>query len=64
MGHSAVRARGRVGGLKPKRDVNQIRKFKLLLTNPAAQVNDIAEPYRVSRTSQIKSVSVDQPVKV
>ena len=53
-----MRARGRVGGLKPKRHVNQIREFKLLLTNPAAQVNGIAERYAIPRTTLDKRLAV------
>ena len=61
-GLSAARARGRVGGRKPKLNEKQIREIKTLLTDPAAQVKDIAERYGVSRTTLYKRVGVVFPV--
>jgi DNA invertase Pin-like site-specific DNA recombinase len=61
-GLSAARARGRVGGRKPKLSEKQIREIKTLLTDPAAQVNDIAQRYGVSRTTLYKRVGVVQPL--
>jgi len=62
-GLSAARARGRVGGRKPKLSEKQIREIKTLLTDPAAQVKDIAERYGVSRTTLYKRVGVVKPLK-
>ena len=62
-GLTAARARGRVGGRKPKLNEKQIREIKTLLTDPAAQVKDIAERYGVSRTTLYKHVGVVQPLK-
>lgn len=62
-GLSAARARGRVGGRKPKLNEKQIREIKTLLSDPAAQVKDIAERYGVSRTTLYKRVGVVQPLK-
>jgi DNA invertase Pin-like site-specific DNA recombinase len=46
------------GGRKPKLNERQIRKIKTLLTDPVAQVKDIAERYGVSRTTLYKRVGV------
>lgn len=59
-GLSAARARGRVGGRKPKLNEKQIREIKTLLSDPAAQVKDIAERYGVSRTTLYKRVGTIQ----
>ncbi len=57
-GLSAARARGRVGGRKPKLSDKQIREIKALLSDPAARVKDIAERYGVSRATLYKRVGV------
>jgi DNA invertase Pin-like site-specific DNA recombinase len=57
-GLSAARARGRVGGRKRKLNEKQIREIKALLSDPAAQVKDVAERYGVSRTTLYKRVGV------
>ena len=44
-GLRAARARGRVGGRKPKLNDKQIREIRALLADPAARVKDIAERY-------------------
>lgn len=62
-GLAAARARGRVGGRKHKLDAKQIREIKALLADPAAQVQDIAQRYGVSRTTLYKRVGVVSPVK-
>ena len=62
-GLTAARARGRVGGRKPKLNEKQIREIKTLLSDPAARVKDIAERYGVSRTTFYKRVGVVQPLK-
>jgi len=61
-GLSAARARGRVGGRKPKLSEKQIREIKALLSDPAARVKDIAERYGVSRATLYKRVGVVSPV--
>lgn len=63
-GLSAARARGRVGGRKPKLTEKQIREIKALLSDPAAQVNDIAKRHGLSRTTLYKRVGVVQSIKV
>lgn len=63
-GLSAARARGRVGGRKPKLSEKQIREIKSLLSDPTAQVHDIAKRYGVSRTTLYKRVGVVKPVKI
>ncbi len=60
-GLAAARARGRVGGRKPKLNAKQIREIKALLADPAAQVQDIAKRYGVSRTTLYKHVGVVLP---
>ncbi len=62
-GLTAARARGRVGGRKLKLNDKQIREIRALLADPAAQVNDIAARYGVSRTTLYKRVGVAQPLK-
>ena len=47
----AARARGRAGGRKPKLDARQIREIKRLMSDPNIPVSQIAERYRVSRTT-------------
>jgi hypothetical protein len=63
-GLSAARARGRMGGRKPKLSGKQIREIKALLTDPAAQVTELAKRYGVSRTTIYKRIGVVQPVKI
>lgn len=50
----AARARGRVGGRKPKLDARKIREIKRLMSHPTISVGQIAERYRVSRTTIYK----------
>jgi DNA invertase Pin-like site-specific DNA recombinase len=50
-GLKAARARGRVGGRKPKLNEKQIREIRTLLTDPTAQITDIAKRYGVSRAT-------------
>jgi DNA invertase Pin-like site-specific DNA recombinase len=50
----AARARGRSGGRKPKLDVRQIREIKRLMSDPSIPVGQIAERYKVSRTTIYK----------
>jgi len=57
-GLASARARGRVGGRKPKLNEKQIKKIKVLLTDPTAQVKDIAARYGVSRVTLYKHVGV------
>ncbi len=53
-GLAAARARGRAGGRKPKLDAQQIREIKRLVTDPSISVSQIAERYKVSRTTIYK----------
>jgi DNA-binding Lrp family transcriptional regulator len=53
-----------VGGRKPKLTEKQIREIKALLSDPAAQVNDIAKRHGLSRTTLYKRVGVVQSIKV
>ncbi|GAB3441641.1 recombinase family protein [Massilia solisilvae] len=50
----AARARGRSGGRKPKLDARQISEIKRLMSDPTIPVGQIAERYRVSRTTIYK----------
>lgn len=50
-GLAAARARGRAGGRKPKLDTRQIREIKRLMSDPAIPVSQIADRYKVSRTT-------------
>lgn len=47
----AARARGRVGGRKPKLNARQIREIKRLMSDPTIPVGQIADRYKVSRTT-------------
>ncbi|QAU35152.1 recombinase family protein [Janthinobacterium sp. 17J80-10] len=53
-GLAAARARGRAGGRKPKLDEKQIREIKRLITDPSISVSQIADRYKVSRTTIYK----------
>lgn len=57
-GLKAARARGRIGGRKPKLSSKDIREIKSLLSDPSARVTEIAERYGVSRTTLYKRVGV------
>ena len=50
-GLAAARARGRAGGRKPKLDARQIREITRLMSDPTIPVSQIAERYKVSRTT-------------
>ena len=56
-GLASARARGRVGGRKPKLTAKDAREIKTLLTDPLASVADIAARYKVSRTTLYKSIA-------
>jgi len=60
-GLAAARARGRVGGRKPKLDAKQIRHIKTLLRDPNTSVAELARDYGVSRTTIYKHCGVVQP---
>jgi len=61
-GLSAARARGRVGGRKPKLDAKQIRQIKTLMGDPKTSVSDLARDYGVSRTTIYKHCGVLPPI--
>jgi DNA invertase Pin-like site-specific DNA recombinase len=50
----AARARGRAGGRKPKLDARQIREIEGLMSDSTIPVGQIAERYKVSRTTIYK----------
>lgn len=50
----AARVRGRSGGRKPKLDARQIREIRRLMLNPEISVSQLAERYKVSRTTIYK----------
>ncbi|MFX1695873.1 recombinase family protein [Paraburkholderia sp. A1RO-1] len=58
VGLSAARARGRAGGRKPKLDACQIREIKRLMSDLTIPVSQIAERYKVSRTTIYKVAPV------
>lgn len=62
-GLMAARARGRLGGRKPKLDVKQIREIKALLRDPEIQITEVAKRYGVSRTTIYKYVGIVTPVR-
>ncbi len=53
-GLAAARARGRSGGRKPKLDARQVREIRRLMSDPTIPVSQIAERYKVSRTTIYK----------
>ena len=62
-GLSAARARGRVGGRKHKLNEKQIREIKALLSDPTAQVTEVAKRYGVSRATVYKRcVGLEKPI--
>lgn len=60
-GLASARARGRIGGRKPKLDDRQVREIKALLGDPDVQVAEIACRYGVSRTTLYKHVGIVTP---
>lgn len=62
-GLAAARARGRTGGRKPALNDKQVREIKLLLSDSAAVVSDVAARYGVSRATVYKYVGAVRPVR-
>ena len=60
-GLKAARARGRVGGRKPKLSEQQKKEVRALLRDPDVKVSDVAKRYGVSRTTLYASVGVVNP---
>lgn len=60
-GLKVSRARGRLGGRKPKLKQKDIREIKTLLKDPNIPVSDIAKRFGVSRTTIYKRVGVVKP---
>ncbi|SDQ23019.1 Site-specific DNA recombinase [Paraburkholderia fungorum] len=63
-GLAAARARGRAGGRKPKLDPRQIKEIKRLMSDPTIPVNQIAQRYKVSRTTIYKVAPRSQALAV
>lgn len=57
-GLTAARARGRVGGRKPKLDARQISHIKTLMRDPKISVTELARDYGASRTTIYKHCGV------
>lgn len=53
-GLSAARARGRVGGRKPSLSKEDVRKAKAMASSNDISISDIAEHFKVSRTTLYK----------
>ena len=53
-GLTAARARGRKGGRKPALDEKQIREIRALMRDPSVNISNVAERYKVSRTTLYK----------
>jgi DNA invertase Pin-like site-specific DNA recombinase len=53
-GLTAARARGRKGGRKPALDEKQIREVRALMRDPSVNITNVAERYKVSRTTLYK----------
>lgn len=62
-GLMAARARGKVGGRKPKLDEKLKREIKALLSDPLITVSDVCTRYKISRTTFYKQVGAVAPVK-
>lgn len=60
-GLTAARARGRVGGRKPKLGEKQVREIKALLRDSEIQVSEVARRYGISRTTLYKYAGVIKP---
>lgn len=60
-GLKAARARGRLGGRKPKLKQKDIREIKALLKDPNIPVSDVAKRFGVSRTTIYNRVGVVKP---
>ena len=59
-GLAAARARGRVGGRKPKLDDKQIREIEILLANPEISVAQILERYQISKPTLYRALRAAQ----
>ncbi|EPY8258041.1 helix-turn-helix domain-containing protein [Salmonella enterica subsp. enterica serovar Typhimurium] len=57
-GLEAARARGRLGGRKPKLQKKDIREIRALLKDGSIPVSDVARRYGVSRTTIYNHVGV------
>jgi DNA invertase Pin-like site-specific DNA recombinase len=59
-GLAAARARGRLGGRKPKLKAQQINEIKALMDDPKIPVSTIARRFKVSRTTIYKVAPIQQ----
>ncbi|EGQ9125409.1 recombinase family protein [Vibrio parahaemolyticus] len=62
-GLKAARARGRLGGRKPKLSQKQIKHISTLLKDPTTCISDVAKEYGVSRTTIYKHCGVVNPIR-
>lgn len=62
-GLDAARARGRLGGRKPKLDDKQKREIRALLKDPSVNISDVAKLYKVSRTTIYKHIGPVVPTR-
>lgn len=60
-GLAAARARGRVGGRKPKLDDQQKKEIRTLLADPDIKIGSIAKRYGVSRMTLYRQIGAVQP---
>lgn len=56
-----TRARGRLGGRKPKLKAKDVKAIKALLKDPGTQVSAVAKKFGVSRTTIYNHVGVIKP---
>jgi DNA invertase Pin-like site-specific DNA recombinase len=56
-GLKAARARGRVGGRRPKLDAQALKEIEALLKDPDITVGDVAKRYNVSRATLYNSMN-------
>jgi DNA invertase Pin-like site-specific DNA recombinase len=63
-GLDAARARGRVGGRKPKLSEQDVKEIRVLLKDPEIRMMDVAKRYGVCRTTLFNAVGAVKPVRI
>lgn len=58
-GLAAARARGRLGGRKPKLCANDIKKLQILSKSPDINLSGLAKDFGISRTTMYKYIKSD-----